>query len=346
VRVTIVGAGAIGGTVGAYLARSGTPVEMVDKDAAHVAAMAGGGLTIQAFDETFTAAVEAIIPAQLSGPLEVVLLAVKAQHTADAVSSIAPLLTADSTVVSLQNGLCPRTIAAAIGEPRTIGALVNFSADYLEPGLITYGGAGTVRIGGLDGKPSPRLEAAAALLSGWGTVQVTGNIWGYLWGKLGYANMLFGTALTDETMADIIDRYRPLMVELAAEVYEAAAREGVRPEPFDNVEPSLYYPRETHDWDRINASLDDLVSRRKVDQKARSGIWRDLAVRKRRTEVDEQIGAVLRIGRGHGLPMPLTDRLVTMIHELEDGARQRALASVDELELLRRSTAAAGPADD
>jgi 2-dehydropantoate 2-reductase len=342
VRVTIVGAGAIGGTVGAYLARSGTAVEMVDKDAAHVTALAEKGLTIQAFDETFTVPVEAISPAQLSGPLEVVLLAVKAQHTADAVSSISPLLTADSTVVSLQNGLCPRTIAAAIGAQRTIGALVNFSADYLEPGLITYAGAGTVRIGGLDGKPSPRLEMAAALLSGWGSVEVTDNIWGYLWGKLGYANMLFGTALTDETMADIIDRYRPLMVELAAEVYEAAAQEEVRPEPFDNVEPSLYYPREAQDWERINASLDDLVARRRVDKKTRSGIWRDLAVRKRRTEVDEQIGAVLRIGRAHGLPMPLTDRVVTMIHELEDCVRQRTVANIDELELLRRGGAGAG----
>jgi 2-dehydropantoate 2-reductase len=120
-------------------------------------------------------------------------------------------------------------------------------------------------------------------------------------------------------------------------VYEAAAQEGVRPEPFDNVEPSLYHPRETRDWDRINASLDDLVSRRRLDKKTRSGIWRDLAVRKRRTEVDEQIGAVLRIGRGHGLPMPLTGRLVTMIHELEDGVRQRTAANVDELELVRRS---------
>jgi 2-dehydropantoate 2-reductase len=342
VRITIVGAGAIGGTVGAYLARSGTAVEMVDKDAAHVTAMAEQGLTIQGFDETFTVGVEAITPEKLSGPLDVVLLAVKAQHTADAITAIAPALTPDSTVVSLQNGLCPRVIATEIGADRTIGALVNFSADYLEPGLITYAGAGTVRIGGLDGQPSPRLEMAAGLLSGWGSVEVTDNIWGYLWGKLGYANMLFGTALTDETMADIIDRYRPLMVELGAEVYEAADREGVRPEPFDNVEPSVCYPREAQDWDRINASLDDLVARRKGDKKTRSGIWRDLAVRKRRTEVDEQIGAVLKIGRGHWLPMPLTGRLVTMIHELEDGTRQRTVANVDELELVRRAGAAAG----
>jgi 2-dehydropantoate 2-reductase len=168
-------------------------------------------------------------------------------------------------------------------------------------------------------------------------VEVTGNIWGYLWGKLGYANMLFATALTDETMADIIDRYRGLMVELAAEVYEVAHREGVTPEPFDNVEPSLYYPREARDWAGIDASLDDLVVRRRADKKTHSGIWRDLAVRKRHTEVDEQVGAVTRIGREHGLPMPLTTRVVEMIHELEDGLRGRAVTNVDELERLRRA---------
>jgi 2-dehydropantoate 2-reductase len=149
--------------------------------------------------------------------------------------------------------------------------------------------------------------------------------------------MLFGTALTDETMAAIIDRYRPLMVELAAEVYEAADYEGVRPEPFDNVEPSLYYPPDTRNWDRISASLDDLVARRKVDKKTRSGIWRDFAVRKRRTEVDEQIGAVAVIGREHGLPMTLTSRLVEMIHELEEGSRDRSAVNVDELDVLRKA---------
>jgi 2-dehydropantoate 2-reductase len=339
VRVTVVGAGAIGGTIGAYLARSGTEIDVVDADPAHVAAMAARGLTIEGLAEPFTVPVAAAVtPDNLKGPLETVLLAVKAQHTAGAIKTIAPALTADSTVVSLQNGLCPRVIAAEIGATRTIGALVNFSADYLEPGLITYGGAGTVRIGGLDGQPSPRLAAAAGLLSGWGPVEVTGNMWGYLWGKLGYANMLFATALTDETMAAIIDRYRPLMAALAAEVYEAADYEGVTPEPFDNVEPSLYYPRDTRDWDAINASLDDLVARRKTDTKIRSGIWRDLAVRQRRTEVDDQIGAVAEIGRGHGLPMTLTSRLVEMIHDLETGARRRSAENVDELDALRSGT--------
>jgi len=335
--LTIVGAGAIGGTVGAYLARAGEPVTLVDRDAAHVAAMRERGLTIQGFTETFTVPVDARGPDELTGPLDTVLLAVKAQHTAEAVRAIEPLLTPASAVVSLQNGLCERIIAEVVGAERTVGSFVNFSADYLEPGVIAYGGPGSLYIGELDGRESDRVRALGKALSHWGTVQVTRNIWGYLWGKMGYANMLFATALADETMADVIDRYRPLMVELASEVYAVASREGVTVEPFDNVEPSLYYPPDNRRPAAIDRSLDELVARRRRDHKSKSGIWRDLAVRRRKTEVDQQIGLVADIGTDHGLPMPLTRRLVAMIHELEDGRRAMSWDNLDELDGVRRA---------
>jgi 2-dehydropantoate 2-reductase len=174
-------------------------------------------------------------------------------------------------------------------------------------------------------------------------VEVTDNVWGYLWAKLGYANMMFATAMTDEPAGETISAYRPLMVELASEVYEVAAREGVRPEPFDGIEPDLYHPPQTRDWTAIDASFDRWLEKSKSNQKTRTGIWRDLAVRRRRTEVDEQIGRVAEIGRGHGLPMTLTSRLTEMIHELEDGTRQRGRGNVDELESLRRTTGDTSP---
>jgi 2-dehydropantoate 2-reductase len=160
---------------------------------------------------------------------------------------------------------------------------------------------------------------------------------------MGYANMLYATALTDETMAGIIDRYRPLMVDLGAEIYEVADREGISPEAFDDVEPALYYSREQRDWERINRSLDALVARRRRDVKTRSGIWRDLAVRRRATEVDQQIGLAAEIGAGHGLPMALTCRVVAAIHELEAGTRQRGIANVEELERYRVDYSATAP---
>jgi len=344
--ITIVGAGAIGGTLGAYMARAGETVRLVDRDLDHVEAMKRRGLTIQAFDETFTVPVRACAPDDLEGPLDVVLLAVKAQDTERAVRTLIPHLSPQSAVVSLQNGLCERVIATMVGTERTVGCFVNFSADYLEPGTIAYGGSGSLYLGELDGRDSHRVRAIQRAMSPWGQVQITDNIWGYLWGKMGYANMLFSTALADETMADVIDRYRPLMIELASEVYEVAAIEGVRPEPFDNVEPSLYYPAETRDLDAIDRSLDDLVARRRRDLKVKSGIWRDLAVRHRKTEVDQQIGLVAQIGRSHGLEMRLTTALVSMIHELEDGRRTMSWGNIDELDRMRSErTVALVPAD-
>jgi 2-dehydropantoate 2-reductase len=307
----------------------------VDKDRDHVAAMCQRGLTIRGFAETFTVPVDACLPEELTGTLDIVLLAVKSQHTKSALEGIAHLLDSHSAVVSLQNGLCERIIAGIIGSERTVGSFVNFSADYIEPGVIAYGGAGSLYLGELDGRVSERVLVLQSLLSAWGAVTITDNIWGYLWGKMGYANMLFATALADESMADVIDRYRALMVELASEIYAVAQLEGVTVEPFDNVEPSLYYPAENREQAAIDRSLDDLIARRRRDLKTKSGIWRDIAVRHRKTEVDEQIGLASEIGASHGLPMPLTTALVRMIHQLEDGSLAMAWSNLDRLDALR-----------
>jgi 2-dehydropantoate 2-reductase len=68
--------------------------------------------------------------------------------------------------------------------------------------------------------------------------------------------------------------------------------------------------------------------------KSHSGIWRDLAVRKRRTEVDALLGPVVRIGEQLGVPTPLTAHLVGQIHEIEDGRRPQQRANLDELMAL------------
>ncbi|EQD35960.1 2-dehydropantoate 2-reductase, partial [mine drainage metagenome] len=112
------------------------------------------------------------------------------------------------------------------------------------------------------------------------------------------------TALVDATMADVIERFPALMVELACEVYDVAAAAGVRLEPFDDVEPELYHPRERQDQERLGPAIAGLVARRRRDGKSKSGIWRDLAVRHRRTEVDSQPGVVLEMAAQHGLRSP------------------------------------------
>lgn len=329
-QYTIVGAGAIGGTIGAYMRRAGVDVQFVDAAADHVAAINRNGLTVRGYDETFTVAARAVTPDEMPTDLEAVVLAVKAPATRRAVAQIAPHLADDGFIVSAQNGMNEAIIRDAVGAARTVGCFINFSADYLEPGLIHFGGPGAFYIGELDGAITPRLEQLQQDFSHWGggDVQMTENIWGFLWGKMAYGAMLFATALTNETMADAISDFRTVIVALAREVLAVAAAEDVQPQGFDGFEPEIL---RTASGTELDASVERLVAVRRRDEKTHSGVWRDLAVRKRKTEVDEQYQPILQIAAQHGIDTPLLARMVAMIHEIEEGKRPLARENLEEL---------------
>ena len=135
-RCLIWGAGAIGGTLGAHLARAGHDVTLVDTVDEHVAAIARDGLRITGPLAEFTAHVAAATPAALVGQWETIVLATKAQHTEEAARLMRPHLSDSGCVVSAQNGLNELAIARIVGRERTVGAFVDFGADYLEPGVI------------------------------------------------------------------------------------------------------------------------------------------------------------------------------------------------------------------
>lgn len=335
-KITVVGTGAIGGVLAAYLSRAGHAVEVCDSTVDHIAAIHANGLRIEGPEETFTVSLQAYTPAALLAKgemLEMVLLCVKAQHTEEAVRQFLPLIAEQTCIVSCQNGLCENIIASLVGQTRTIGCFVNFSADYLEPGRILYGGLSALYLGELDNTVSDRVLVLAQLLTCWGPVQVTENIWGYLWGKLSYAALLFATALVDETMAEVVRhlQYRAALLELCSEVLEVAAKQGIQPMGFDDWEPSMVYPRDTRDKAKLHQQLAQLAERMASNKKTKSGIWRDLAVRKRKTEVDFQLTPVLAIGQSLGYEMPLTTYVVEVIHALEDDSTQMSWTHLDGL---------------
>src|SRR5208282_524601 len=160
---------------------------------------------------------------------------------------------------------------------------------------------------------------------------VTPNIWGYLWGKEAYGAMLFATALTNEPIADALamPKYRELYIALAREILAVAEAREVRPEAFDGFDPAAYLPLAPPA--AASRSLDDLVVFNRRSAKTHSGIWRDLAIRKRRTEVDAQLGIVVRLGQEAGVAVPLTARLVELIHDIESGVRPLSLDTLDAL---------------
>ncbi len=337
-RWLIWGAGAIGGTLAAYLARAGHDVTVVDFVGEHVNAINARGLQITGPIENFAVSVPAFTPATISGEWDLIVLATKAHHTSTAIRVLEPHLAPHGCVISAQNGLNELEISDVIGAQRTVGAFVNFGADYIEPGSIHFAGRGAVVVGEIDGRITARVSD---IRNGWSALdpraRVTDNIWGYLWGKAAYGAMLFVTALTNDSIADALEMsmYQPVYVAVAREMLAVANARGVTPEPFDGFDPTAYLP--SAQPEAAAQSLSALVAHNRRSAKTHSGIWRDLAVRKRPTEVDAQVGVVASLGAAAGVATPLAASIVTMIHEIEQGRRAQSRKNLDQLLALTTS---------
>ena len=329
-RLLIWGAGAIGGTVGAYLARAGHDIRFVDVVGDHVDAINDGGMRIKGPLDDFSAHARACLPKALDGVFDTILLCVKAQHTREATLALAPHLADDGVVVSLQNGLNELIIRDIVGEERTLGAFINFSADYHAPGEILYGGRGAVVLGEIDGRMTARLDTLAAALRDFEPDAITTDqIFAYLWGKEAYGAMLFVSALTNESIADALasDTYRPVYIRAAQEILRLADALAIQPRGFNGFEPAHFL---AGDKALIHASLDALTAFNRGSAKTHSGIWRDLAVRKRATEV-VMYQPILEEAQKLDMPLPLTGRWIAMIREIEEGEREQSLSNLDEL---------------
>lgn len=338
--VLIWGGGAIGGTLGAYFARAGLPVTMVDIVAEHAAACSGAGLQISGPVETFRQKVRCLTPEQVEGRWPIIVLAVKAQATEAALAMLEPHLAHDGYVLSAQNGLNEIAIAQALGADRTMGCFVNFGADWLGPGEILYGNRGAVVVGEIDGAIRERTRRMHRWLGIFEPDAVLSeNIWGYLWGKLGYGAMLFATALTPDSMsANFADPRRTgVFVGLGREVMAVAAARGVEPVGFAEFDVSAFLPGAAPEAASVViAALADYTSK---TAKTHSGIYRDLAVRKRKTEIDPQIGIIARLGAEAGIETPMIRRLVALIHDIEEGRRPMAFKTFADLIALAEAPA-------
>ena len=343
--LVIWGAGAIGGTIGAHLARAGHEVLLVDRAAEHVDAIRKSGLSITGPVSSFTVAVSACLPEELTGPQRRVLLSVKSQDTVEAVKALAPRLADDGYIVSFQNGLNEPVIADLVGAARTIGAFINFGADYISPGVIHFGGRGAVVIGEVDGRITPRSEALHRALKDFdGNAVLTENIYGYLWAKQAYASLLKANALTNASIVEFLESkpHREMLTAMVREVIAAARANGITLKAFDGFDPDAFDDKNGPAG--LARCFEAMIAVNRKSAKSHSGIWRDIAVRKRRTEVAAQLTPVIQMGTAKGVAMPLTRRLVELFREVEDGERPQGWETLDALSETYAKAAKAGRA--
>lgn len=336
-RVAIFGTGAIGGLAGAYLVRSGFNVLFIDKDPWHIEAMKARGLYVHGNRGTFIVPVHhAIRPEELRENLELVLLAVKSQNTAEALNMMEPFLDENSVIVSMQNGFNEEVIAERFGEERTIGAYVSFSGDYKGPADLLEGVQGKLYIGELNGEITPRLQELQELLTHYTTTHITDNIWGYLWSKECYAAELVFTALADATLAEVVrsEQNKHLMIALVSEAAEVAKTSGIKLEPLDFCDPRRHPPKSAAETQVLLKELDKWGAFWATSAKKHTGFWHDLVYRRRKTEVDHIIGPIIQKGKELGVPTPLNEAVLRMINEIEDHKRPMSPKNFQEVAQL------------
>jgi 2-dehydropantoate 2-reductase len=332
-KFTIVGAGAIGGITGAYLARAGHDVTLVDTVADHLAAIRDHGVTLEGRSELTQFVAAAIEPYQLRAPLGTVLCAVKTLHTVPALTPVAPLLATDEYVVSMQNGLAFNDVAAVVGSQRTLAACFNFGGHYEGPGRILHGTTGGFAVGELDGRMTTRLRELRDALAAVQECEATDNILGCIWTKMAMASSFFATALVDADVADILaqQRYQPLILDLIAETVAVAEASGVSLSDLHGFDPRTvrFGERSTSSSARV---IDVMRQYWLNGAQPRTGIWIDLAVRKRKTEAAPQLGGLIAAAERAGVPVPRNRAVYQLITEIETGRRGFAWENLDEID--------------
>lgn len=330
--ILVVGTGAIGAIAGTRLLAEGHSVDFVDANAAHVAAVRENGLRLSGVQD-ITVAANIMSPEEVSGQYDIVLLAVKAPHTQGTLGMVERVLAPDGCVVSLQNGLEEYRIARAIGAERTVGAYLTFGGFFVEPGHIKNGGGGSFKIGEIDGTITDRIRMLGELLAPVNKVEITDNIFGYLWAKMALGAVYFGTAIADMDVVDIYRRpaARRVLGKICGEVTAVADARGIRIETSDGFDPKVFRNGGT-DEALMQASWTAQTAYWNSHDNKRTGVWRDLATFKRPTEVDFQVLPVIEMARESGVPTPYLVALHEQVKAVEAGRARLGIALLEGLD--------------
>jgi 2-dehydropantoate 2-reductase len=307
VKIVIAGAGAIGGYIGARLARAGADVVLYARGP-HLLAMQERGLRMISPDGDFEVRPQTAGDLAAIGPVDVVFLGVKAHSLTSLAPQLHPLFHADTIVVSTQNGIPwwyfqgyggaldglrlervdpGGVISAAIEPRRVVGSLAYFATDIVEPGVIRHTEGNKISFGEPDGSKSSRLRTVVAPLIAAGfrcpiTTRLRHEVWVKLLGNVAFNPI---SALTGATLEELVrhPEVSQLVRALMAETEAVAARLGIA----------------------LPISIDQRMAGAEKVGTHKTSMLQDYEAG-RPMELEAVVGAVVELGERLGVPMPAT----------------------------------------
>jgi 2-dehydropantoate 2-reductase len=337
-RIAFVGAGALGGYVGGSFAQLGLDVTLIDPWPEHVETIRARGLELDGMtpEEKFTVkAAKTLHLTEVQSlarrPVDVAFVAVKSYDTAWATALIAPYLSAEGFVVSLQNCLNEETIAGIVGWGRSVGVIASMiSVDLYEAGRIRRtmakgGDKHTVfRVGEPHGRITPRVQMLAEWFRGIDSAKATPNLWGERWSKLVQNGMGNGvTAATGLTSPACLanDVIRRFQIRLAGEAIRVGQALGFQLEKVRGLDPerlALANEGDAAAMKEADAALTPKAGSNPRADIQRPSMAQDI-LKGRRTEITEMNGFIARKGAEAGVPAPSHVRLTEIVTKVERG---------------------------
>lgn len=320
-RIAIYGAGSLGTILGAYISKAGTPIELINRNKAHVEALQANGARVTGTVE-FTQPVTVYTPSEMSGKYDIIFLMTKQQNNAEVVPFLNGFLAEDGVLVTFQNGLPEVQIAKVVGQERLLGCTVAWGATMVVPGvceLTSAPDALSFSLGSISEVRSKHFEKVKEVLELMGTVEVEDNFIGTRWSKLlinaAFSGMSAVLGCTFGEAAGPRDSRR-IVQQLIKECIDVCRSGGIRIEPVQGKDIVKLLDYSNPIKRAISFFIIPIAIRKHARLKA--SMLQDLEKGKL-TEVDAINGAVSEFGRMVGCPTPANDKVVEIIHRIEKG---------------------------
>ncbi|HPB80584.1 MAG TPA: ketopantoate reductase family protein [Spirochaetota bacterium] len=324
VKITVVGAGAIGGVTAGFLAREGYDVEIVSKYEDLADKIRHKGIHVFGVGGDFSVVMPAFAKVtELSGTRDIVLLATKATDMIEAARELLPYLKESTAVVSMQNGICEEALAGVVGRERIVGCVVGWGGTMHGPGEIEMTSKGEFVIGNIDNKDDPRLELIQEILSTIVPVHTTNNMLGNLYSKLiinscitslgAVCGLYLGEMLAER-------KIRNIFIQIMIEAMDVANAMGLNVEIYGGKLNYYTFTEGTGALKRFKRHLVIRLIGFKY-RRLKSSMLQSLE-RGKKTEIDYMNGYICEQGKRFEVPTPVNDTIVRMIREIENGDRK------------------------
>jgi 2-dehydropantoate 2-reductase len=304
-RIAVIGAGGTGGFFGGVLAKSGREVVFITRGP-HLEAMRRRGLTLKSrLVGEFAQPVQATDDPHSVGPVDLILFCVKTYDTVAAAEQMRPLIGPQTVILPMQNGVeSAERIAQVVGSGPVLGGVAYVFSSIEAPGVVAQtAGPGRLLFGELSGGTSPRTERLLPVFAAAGiAAELRSDIRLALWEK--FVNICAASGVTALTRL-------PIGAILACAETSALFRGTM--EEVEAVGRACGIDLPVGIVDQLSAFFANL------EPWARGSLAHDLATG-RRLELEALNGAVVRLGRAHGLPTPLNFVIYAALKPYVDGA--------------------------